>query len=60
MSDQKLKIGQKGGAKEVAKKLSEIRKKPISKAILDIVSEIDQRKKENPKKKIAKSENAEI
>ena len=51
---------EKGGAKEVAKKLSEIRRKPISKEVLKIVSDISQRNKENQQKKIAKPDDVEV
>lgn len=60
MSEQKPKIGKKGGAKEIAKKLSELRRKPISREILDIVAEISERNKKRQPKKIAKSDDAEI
>ena len=60
MSEQRPRIGKKGGAKEIAKKLTEIRRKPISKEILDIVAEISERNKKNQPKKIAKSGDAEI
>ena len=59
MSEQKPKIGQKNAGREIAKKLGEIRRKPISKAVLDIVEEISERNKKQDKK-IAKSEDAEI
>lgn len=59
MSEQKNRIGKKGGAREIAKQLSEIRKKPISNEVLQIVEEIgDARKKQE--KKIAKSGDVEI
>ena len=40
MSEQKPKLGKKGALKEVAKKLTELRKKPLSKKVFDIVQEI--------------------
>lgn len=54
MSEQKPRIGKKGAAREIAKKLSELRRKPISKGVLDIVEEMSERT-QNRKKKIAKS-----
>ncbi|MES2768570.1 MAG: hypothetical protein V4596_05425 [Bdellovibrionota bacterium] len=60
MSEQKPRIGKKGGAKEIAKKLTEIRRKPISKEIFDIVTEISERNRKSDNKKIAKSEDAEL
>ena len=59
MTEQKIRIGKKGGAREIARKLAEIRKKPISNETLKIVEEIsEERKKQN--KKIAKSNDMEI
>lgn len=62
MSEQKPKIGIKGAGREIAKKLSEMRRKPLSKKILDIVNEISEREKSDQKsdKKIAKPTGAEI
>lgn len=45
------KIGKKGAIKEVAKKLSELRKKPISKDVFEIVKE---NAKQDKNKKVAK------
>ena len=59
MSEQKLKIGKKGAGREIAKKLSEMRRKPISQKILNIVNEISEREQKN-QKKIAKSTDVEI
>lgn len=59
MSEQKPKIGQKGAGREIAKKLSDMRRKPISQKILNIVNEISEREQKN-QKKIAKSTDVEI
>ncbi len=59
MSEQKPKIGKKGAGREIAKKLSEMRRKPLSQKILNIVNEISEREQKN-QKKIAKSTDAEI
>lgn len=50
MSEQKPRIGKKGAGREVAKALSEIRKKPISEKILNIVEEISEDEKKRDKK----------
>lgn len=62
MSEQKPKIGQKGAGREIAKKLSEMRRKPLSQKILNIVGEISEReqKKQKDEKKIAKNRDSEI
>ena len=53
MSEQKPKIGKKGAIHEIAKELTELRKKPISSKVHDIVRENYERaQKEN--KKVAK------
>lgn len=50
MFEQKPRIGKKGGAQEVAKKLRELRQKPISREIIQIVEESSEsRKKQNKK-----------
>jgi hypothetical protein len=59
LSEQKPKIGKKGAGREIAKKLSEMRRKPISQKIFNIVNEISERKKKS-QKKIAKSGVVEI
>lgn len=59
MSEQKPRIGKKGAAREIAKKMSELRRKPISKDVLDIVEEISERNQKK-NKKIAKPTDAEI
>jgi len=59
MSEQKPKIGKKGAGREIAKKLSEMRRKPISQKILNIVNEISEREQKS-QKKIAKSTDVEI
>lgn len=59
MSEQKTKIGKKGAGREIAKKLSEMRHKPISQKILNIVNEISEREQKN-QKKVAKSTDVEI
>ncbi len=43
MSEQKPNIGKKGAGREIAKKLSEARRKPISKELINIVNEISER-----------------
>lgn len=50
MSEQKPRIGKKGAGRRIAQKLSEIRRKPISKEILEIVDEVSQRNKKGDKK----------
>jgi hypothetical protein len=60
MSEQKPRIGKKGGAKEIAKKLSEMRRKPLSKDLLQIIEEISEQNKKNQQKKIAKPDDAEL
>ena len=52
MSEQKPKIGKKGTIREIAKQLTELRKKPISKKVFDIVEENYRRGEKN--KKVAK------
>ncbi len=47
MSEQKSKIGKKGAGREIAKKLSEMRRKPLSQKILNIVNEISEREQKN-------------
>lgn len=59
MTEKKPKIGKKGAGREIAKKLSEMRRKPLSRKILNIVNEISEREQKN-QKKIAKSTDAEI
>lgn len=62
MSEQKPKIGKKGAGREIAKKLSEMRHKPLSEKILNIVNEISEREQQRQKneKKIAQSTDAEV
>lgn len=60
MSEQKPKIGKKGGAREVAKMLTEIRKKPISREVLQIVEESNELRKKQDKKVAKPSGEAEI
>ncbi|MFZ3231718.1 MAG: hypothetical protein WA160_16035 [Pseudobdellovibrio sp.] len=52
MTEQKPKIGKKGALKEVVKKLTELRKKPLSKKVFEIVQENYERNQTN--KKVAK------
>lgn len=53
MTEQKPKIGKKGAIHEIAKKLTELRQKPISPKVHDIVREnFEKTQKEN--KKVAK------
>ncbi|MBL7557631.1 MAG: hypothetical protein JNM24_17510 [Bdellovibrionaceae bacterium] len=47
MSEQKPRIGQKGAGREIAKKLSEVHRKPLSQKILNVVDEISEREKTN-------------
>ena len=62
MSEQKPKIGKKGVGREIAKKLSEMRRKPLLQKIFNIVNEISEREQQKQKneKKIAKPKDAEI
>lgn len=62
MSEKIPKFGKKGAGREIAKKLSEMRRKPLSQKILNIVNEISEREqnKQKDEKKIAKSKDAEI
>jgi len=50
MNEQKPKIGKKGAAKEIAKKLSKLRKQPISSEIFRIIDESEQKRKKSDKK----------
>ena len=59
MSEQKPKIGQKGAGREITKKLSDARRKPLSTELVNIVNEISEREQKK-QKKIAKSTDAEI
>ncbi len=52
MTNEKPKIGKKGALREVTKKLTELRKKPISKEVFEIVQENFDRNQKS--KKIAK------
>lgn len=52
MKNQNPKIGKKGAIKEVAKSLTELRKKPLSKKVFEIVHENYDRN--NTNKKVAK------
>ena len=52
MSEQKIKYGKKGALKDVTKKLTELRKKPLSKKVFDIVQE--NFNQNQPHKKVAK------
>jgi|GEM_PF-1667166 len=55
MLEQKPKLGKVGALKEVTKKLTELRKKPLSKKVFEIVQENYDRKPANQgNKKIAK------
>lgn len=49
MSEQKYKIGKKGAIREVAKQLTDLRKKPLSKKIFEIVEENFERNQKNKK-----------
>lgn len=55
MNNQNPKVGKKGAIKEVAKILNELRKKPLSKKVFEIVQENYDRNKTN--KKVAKPVN---
>ena len=58
MLEQKPKLGKIGALKEVTKKLTELRKKPLSKKVFDIVQENYDRPQPNQgNKKIAKPKN---
>jgi len=52
MSNQKPKLGKKNALKEVTKKLTALRKKPLSKKVFEIVQENYERNQTN--KKVAK------
>lgn len=52
MSEQKIKYGKQGALKEITKKLSELRKKPLSKKVFDIVQDNFNQNQTN--KKVAK------
>lgn len=52
MSEQKPKLGKKGALQKISKQLTELRKKPLSKKILEIVQENYERNQQN--KKLAK------
>ncbi|GIL17074.1 MAG: hypothetical protein BroJett040_08250 [Oligoflexia bacterium] len=55
MNDQTPKIGKKGALREVAKKLTELRKKPLSKEVFEIVKENYENNRNNgANKKVAK------
>lgn len=54
MANEKPKIGKKGALREVTKKLTELRKKPISKEVFEIVQENFDRNQKS--KKIAKTD----
>ncbi len=49
MSEQKPKTGQKGAGREITKKLSDARRKPISKELINIVNEISEREQNKHK-----------
>ncbi len=56
MLEQKPKLGKIGALKEVTKKLTELRKKPLSKKVFEIVHENYDRQQPNQgNKKIAKT-----
>ena len=59
MSEQKPNIGTKGAGREITKKLSEARRKPISKELINIVNEISEREQKK-QRKIAKPVDPEI
>ena len=52
MSEQKPKIGKKGAGREIAKALSEIRKKPISEKLINIVNEVSEKEKSRNKNEL--------
>ncbi len=52
MSEQKPKLGKKGAIREIAKQLTELRKKPLSKKVFEIVEENFERNQKN--RKVAK------
>ncbi len=59
MSEQTPKIGKKNAGREITKKLSEARRKPMSKELVDIVNEISEREQKK-QKKIAAPTDVEI
>lgn len=50
MSEQIPRVGKKDAGRRIAKKLSDNRRKPVSRKILDIVDEISERERQNQKK----------
>lgn len=50
MADNKLKIGQKGGAKRLTEMVKKIREAPLSKEFFRILEEGSRTKKEKPRK----------
>lgn len=54
MTEHKPKIGKKGGLKEVAKKLADLRKRPVSQEVLEIVDENYERNQKQKDKRAAK------
>lgn len=52
MSEQKPKIGKKGAGREIARALSEIRKKPVSEKLINIVNEISEKEKRRNKNEL--------
>lgn len=52
MSEQKPKLGKKGAIREIAKQLTELRKKPLSKKVFEIIQENFEQNEKN--KKVAK------
>lgn len=60
MSEQKPKLGKKGSIKEIAKELTELRKKPISPKVHDIVRENYERTQKDNKKVAKPSGDLEV
>ena len=60
MSEQKPKLGKKGALREITKELSELRKKPISQKVHDIVRENFERNQRNNKKSANPSSDVEV
>ncbi len=50
MTEQQPKIGLKGAGRKITKKLSETRRKPLSKELMNIVNEISEREQKKLRK----------
>ena len=58
MTEHGIKIGKKGALKQVVKKLTQLRQKPLSKKVFEIVQDnYDRQQSDQRNKKIAKTNN---